>query len=406
MLIIPDIHINSRYCTRTLIELSQKVALHQSESNIILLWDMVYMFAYDREALGWLLQLFYQWVLEWKNVYILAWNHDWIWQIFVYQQAVDTLTLLQWHDRIHFITKPELHVIEWKEIVFVPYMIHPELLSAYQQCNSIYDQLVSHTDWKVQISWLINNYISTLDSHKEYTVIHHYYRWNLNMPGLKATFDEKDCAIDSQWIYQRTNWHWISWHIHRVWSLPHVWCLWATWSTTPWEANALHAVWKRNPDQPDVSKVIKAYPLAIHDHYSIQLSEFNNNIEQISTILSEHIQSQTLANRKDSSHQLQIIDFAIDMQHSTLEIISTEQSVNIDQSIKDQFERVAISRQQQVEKVQLENINEQDLQQSSASRQDILIKYLMQKYPDSYDNYIQLMRKLSIVWFDGSSSNE
>jgi hypothetical protein len=35
-----------------------------------------------------------------------------------------------------------------------------------------------------------------------------------------------------------------------------------------------------------------------------------------------------------------------------------------------------------------------------------LIKYLMQKYPDSYDNYIQLMRKLSIVWFDGSSSNE
>jgi hypothetical protein len=87
----------------------------------------------------------------------------------------------------------------------------------------------------------------------------------------------------------------------------------------------------------------------------------------------------------------------IDMQHSTLEIISSEQSINIDQSIKDQFERVAISRQQQVEKVQLENINEQDLQQSSASRQDILIKYLMQKYPDSYDNYIQLMRKLSIV---------
>ena len=140
-----------------------------------------------------------------------------------------------------------------------------------------------------------------------------------------------------------------------------------------------------------------AYPLAIHDHYSIALSDFTNDITQISSVIKKQIIDQTNINRKDQSHQLIIDNFEVDTQHSTLEIVSTEQTVNIDPAIKDQFERIAISWQQQVEKVQLEGINELELQESTTSRQDILIKYLMQKYPDSYTNYIQLMKKLSIV---------
>ena len=95
----------------------------------------MYMFSYDRQALSDLLDLFIGQRQIGKNVYILAGNHDWLGQHFIYHEGkklADILNNIVLHhkdtsihpdgtkhaaiydtdNKIHFITEPETHTIE------------------------------------------------------------------------------------------------------------------------------------------------------------------------------------------------------------------------------------------------------------------------------------------------------
>lgn len=86
MLLIGDIHITSKYTDAIIDTITRFVDQHETEKNIIFLGDYMYMFSYDRTALASLFDLFLQLRKNGKNVYVLAGNHDWIGQQFVYAE--------------------------------------------------------------------------------------------------------------------------------------------------------------------------------------------------------------------------------------------------------------------------------------------------------------------------------
>jgi DNA repair exonuclease SbcCD nuclease subunit len=76
--------------------------------------DYMYMFSYDRQALGDLFDFFLELRRDGKNVYILAGNHDWLNQHFVYHEGKKVADILndQAPNKLYFITEPETHTIE------------------------------------------------------------------------------------------------------------------------------------------------------------------------------------------------------------------------------------------------------------------------------------------------------
>lgn len=61
--------------------------------------DFVYHFSYDRGALLELFQLFLDLYREGRNVYIVAGNHDWLGNSFVFEEGKKVFDLLQKGDQ-------------------------------------------------------------------------------------------------------------------------------------------------------------------------------------------------------------------------------------------------------------------------------------------------------------------
>lgn len=94
MLLIGDIHIQAKYGDKIVQSVRDFVADHPKENNIVFVGDYVYHFSYHRKSLLKLFGLFVELYQQGKNVYVLAGNHDWLGEHFVYaegQYAIDAL---------------------------------------------------------------------------------------------------------------------------------------------------------------------------------------------------------------------------------------------------------------------------------------------------------------------------
>jgi len=138
MLLIWDIHINTRYQDKILGGLRDIFSTYPEEKTIVFFWDYVYHFAYDRNALLQLYKLFLELFEQGKNVYILAGNHDRLGSSFVFEEAQKAFDIIQnaefikqnleW-GKIQFITKPTIANIEGEEILLLPFFL-PNLPAA------------------------------------------------------------------------------------------------------------------------------------------------------------------------------------------------------------------------------------------------------------------------------------
>jgi hypothetical protein len=144
MLLIGDIHINAKYKDKILSAVRDFINAHPEETNLIFMGDFVYHFSYDRTSLLEVYDLFLEYYLQGKNLYILAGNHDRLGNSFVFEEGKKAFQLLQAFNNsetvegisqrvsgvfqqqipeIHFITKPFLTQIEGKSICFLPHML-------------------------------------------------------------------------------------------------------------------------------------------------------------------------------------------------------------------------------------------------------------------------------------------
>ena len=134
MLLIWDIHITSRYKDQIIANIKDFVASNPNEKTIIFLGDFVYHFSYDRNALLALYEFFLELFTEGKEIYVLAGNHDWLGETFVFHEAQQAFSLLNqeinarkigsmWLGGLHFITEPCFKEIEWENVLFLPYYL-------------------------------------------------------------------------------------------------------------------------------------------------------------------------------------------------------------------------------------------------------------------------------------------
>ena len=95
MLLIWDIHMTSKVKDQLIEMIRSFVQSQPEEKNLIFLGDFVYHFSYDRSALLALFELFLEFYGQGKNLYILAGNHDWLGNSFVFEEGKQVFDLLQ-----------------------------------------------------------------------------------------------------------------------------------------------------------------------------------------------------------------------------------------------------------------------------------------------------------------------
>jgi uncharacterized protein YggL (DUF469 family) len=445
MLLIWDLHINSRVKDRVVDTIRKYVLDNPDEKNIIFLGDYVYHFSYDRSALLYLYTLFLELFSQWKNVYILAWNHDWIGNTFVFEEAKRTYEMItnnfvsndKWW-KIEFITKPKLENIEWEDVLFLPYFLEiDELLSSWAKSKDIKLYSSTGSEWQIsEIETTIktlsesskkNEFISAkvnqilLDYIKKYsklTVIHHYYIEWVNFPWQRWRFYFNDIAI-SKLFCDLENIKMISGHLHQWFVYKNYLCTGSVWNTSPLEVNHIKMLfkysnniakwnmifvnpyflidkmssWEESKDiNLDSSTDSEWQKLQIDekfvDDFVLDTIEQNKKNYDWSDIWDVEFDEKVVLNKKDISVSIKVEDMDYDKIYDY-----------IDQELYKKLKDVKLKKNLVVtkdlfEKMDLEGKN---LTQWFSDWKNLLKDYLKNKYPDENEKYLDFLKKEKIL---------
>ncbi len=283
MLVFWDIHINHRYQHDIIDEITNYIAQCPDEEHLLFLWDYVYHFAYDREALLALYQLWISLFKQGKKLYILAGNHDRIGKSFVYQEAQRAFEIISdfWgNGAIHFITEPLQKQIEGQDMLFFPFSLE------YTTTNLLQDQWKKRTPIEQNIieeitqlknkkhkNFQISAEVNTLLLEKinayqgdDLLVVHHHYIDGVKFPWEKAQFSFKNIALSKQFL-QMPQCRFLSGHLHQNFVYQNYLCVGSIRNTSSLETNQIKGAYRYTDKQRYFS------PLWINPNFSYLLQK-------------------------------------------------------------------------------------------------------------------------------------
>jgi len=447
MLLVGDLHINSRVKDRIVDIIRKYVLDHSDERNIIFLWDYVYHFSYDRVALLSLYTLFLELFSQWKNVYILAWNHDWIGNTFVFEEAKRTYEMISnnfvWENKwwkIEFITKPKVENIEWEDVLFLPYFLEiGESLEITSQArndwiNESFSVEIGKTIKTLFESKKKNEIISAkvnqmlLDYVQKYsklTVIHHYYIEWINFPWQRGRFYFNDIAI-SKLFCELPNIKMISGHLHQWFVYKNYLCTGSLRNTSPLEVNHIKMLFKYSDNSAKWSMVfvnpyllidqmsswvkskptwsaggdINLYPSMFSDWQNSKINE---------EFVAEFVLS-TIEQNKNNYKWSDVWDVDFDLEYKIEnKDISVSMKVEdmdydkiydyIDQDLYKRLKDVKLKKNLVVTKDLFEkmDIEWKNLTQWFSDWKNLLKDYLKNKYPNENQKYLDFLKKERII---------
>ena len=290
MLLIGDLHITSKYKEKIITELQAFVAAHPDQETIVFLGDYVYHFSYDRAALLALFAFFIQLFEAGKQVYVLAGNHDWLGDTFVFEEAQKAFLLFDKYSTtttglLKFVTEPTIETIEGQRVLLFPFTIKATPIDA-----------ISATPWLQTISYLaqsqnkneqksreINALLASyLEEDPTLLVIHHYYFHGTVFPGQKSKFSYKDIAL-SEKLLMLPQPKFISGHLHQSFSSHNYLCTGSVWSTSSLEVNQQKYLFKYDLQ----TQALEATPISINPYIQLEGNQQYDAItikNQIATI--------------------------------------------------------------------------------------------------------------------------
>lgn len=414
MLLIWDIHINTRYQDKILTGLRDIFSQYPNEKNIIFFWDYVYHFAYDRNALLQLYGLFLDLFAQGKNVYILAGNHDRLGNSFVFEEAQkafetiinDRLEIINWIGKIQFITKPTNENIEGEDILLLPFFLPNEVEeNTYTPKN---ERLQSITEFSKmleksphkheQFSWYINKYIAEqVDKHPWITIFHHYYINGTPFPGQKSRFSYKDIALNEQFL-DMPDIKLISGHLHQPFTHNNYLCLGSVWSTSSLESNQNKYIFHYDT----TNKKVTALPLMINPQIMIRTKE---SLDE-AALLTE-LQKINEANKWYFSSPARNIQFKEDLQPNLKNISLTLNVEHIDYDKMDELitpdlrtacKDIRLKKDTENMDALLKTfkVSSDDLNGFS-DRKNILQEYMQKKFGSDYPKYEKVLKELKLL---------
>lgn len=425
MLLIPDIHINTQYRDQIIQQLSDIATTHPDEDHIVLLWDYVYMFSYDRDALLALYKLLIWRYHAGKTIYVLAWNHDWHGQNFVYEEArqardiinqpslekgvADKIKNSAW--AIHFITSPTVFNIDGESVLMMPYMIDrlisplvkwesegitskltnrkPENPNAHHPLRTA---LTDSSNKYEQASWRLNLTLEYYtQTHKIDTIIHHYYTADTQFPWLRTQFSYRDVALDPSWC---NAWYdIISWHIHHPLMYGRYLCCGSLWTTAANETNQNKYYRIKHWSQ------IHGYQIHINPHLTLDYAWSAVDEAQINAHYDQLIQQYTDA-ISSNHYDITLHHISLPQHLTTLSIVTEQQhdmSQLVDSSLIDLVKSAKPKYKTSINHDHNLSIDTESLQTSVIQRKDTLMQYIESKYQDQSGVYRDLLEELQII---------
>ena len=417
MLLIGDIHINTRYQDKILTELRSIFSAYPNEKNILFFWDYVYHFAYDRNALLNLYKLFLELFDEEKNVYILSGNHDRLGSSFVFEEGQKAFNILSKyenmeggkHGKIRFITKPIIENIENKDILFLPFFLPDEkeenetqvYIPTNERLKSINDfstLLEASTNKNESFSWYINKVLAKeIDRNPNLSIFHHYYINGTAFPGQKWRFNYKDIALNEQFL-DIPSIKMISGHLHQPFTHNNYLCLWSVWSTSSLETNQNKYVFHYDT----TSEKITALPLMINPQVTIKSEEAVSKAMLLSEL---KIINET--NKEYFSSSARDIQFKEDKEPNLINISLTLKVEHIDYDKIDELIEpdLRTSCKDIRLKKDMENLDNllntfkvsSDDLNGFADRKNILQLYMQKKFGNDYPKYEKTLKELKLL---------
>lgn len=404
MLRIGDIHIKSDVAKDILEELWTYIWAHKHEQHIVFFGDYVYHFQYDRKVLLALFHFFLSLYTEWKHVYILAGNHDWIHNHFVYEEGQYALAVSgqdTWS--IQFITKPTLLTIEWQDCLFYPYTPFLESLSM----EWFEELLQSDHQWE-QLSWKANaDLLYRIQQRRKnkaslpLCVFHHRYVAKTIFPWQKTSFNYKNHALSPAFASMEDV-VLVSWHIHH----PFVWkkyiCLGSVRSVSPLEINQHKFLYTRDVKQ----QKLFATPIEINPYMRLAATDHVYISQEV--LLSERKKQYEASCLYLSSGDIQVIcaslpkdppwkKITLSLEHDTLWYDELETYVEKETSAV--LQKIVIKRDKKSYQIDKDEIDTASatLDTSIANWKELLELYITKKRKDDADDYLHVLRELEII---------
>ena len=402
MLLVWDIHLSAKIKDKVLNQIRSFIESRPEEKNIVFLWDYVYHFSYDRKALLELFQLFLELYEQWKTLYILSWNHDWLWENFVFEEWKKVFDLLQWWTwTIHFITKPRLTEIESEKILFMPFCLdlHESEYDVYDSWKDSFTTVLQESKDKNEVfSWKLNQLVNWfIKKEWKLTIIHHYYTNKTKFPWYRSQFSYKDIAL-SETLFDNSDITLISWHLHAPFVYKNYLCVWSVWPTSSLESNQLKWLFKYSKWE---FSFYSSQPL----HYIETENIWATNEETIVSIYNQY--TQKLKTILESSNNIILKDFNI----APLNIKDVSLTLKVknldfdkidevlDPALREKITDFRLKKDIQQVNDLLEKLWKPDEEklQTFWWWQELLKEYIKRKFPEEYNDYEKILRDLKVI---------
>lgn len=404
MLFIWDLHIKTDKKSEIFSKLKEIID-NSDKENIIFLWDYIYHFNYNPKVIEEFFDILLEYSKNWKKIYILAWNHDYIKGHFIFAEAEKIAKL--WNFNIHIISQAEIKTINNKKILFFPFYTRIANEEEFIQTDKVIKKLTNHKykdlivkmfftayqNWKqdekwLKISWTINlDLINFLIKNEDIDmIIHHFYTVNTSFPGQFAKFSYKNISLDDK-IFE-LNLEIFSWHLHKSFKHKNYTCIWSFWNTTPLEEND--------------TKIVLSYPdkfqqVIINPYISFELKD-EKEIDKNDIIKKWGEIEKEAENLLWSS----LIKDKFDIKKINL-IIKSQKFLDINEIInKNTLDKINSITYRQISKQKLWNIlnnleiDHEKLWYSFDSWKQLANNYISQKYPEKKEEYFKILEKLDL----------
>lgn len=403
MLLFGDIHCTSAIIDDLIEWMDTHIKNHPEEKSLVFLWDYVYHFSYDRKALIKLFWFFVKRAKEWKDVYVLAWNHDWISNHFVFSEWE---LLLEAFERgvgwwiLKFITSAEILHIEGQDILFFPYT---KIGKQEGVDTTVWDFLIASDNANEQRSWYANAFLSSLiekrkNAHpwKKLVVMHHRYTNKTSFPWQFAQFSYRSPAL-SEFFMDDWNISLISGHLHQPFAYKNYLCCWSLWSTSPLETNQLKYFFVMHKDLSVTAKEYHHNPYISFDFSWEQLENtaVMNAIQSVRNESQKHLEA--------GEYTLRFEETSVDLWKTTLYVLNETVTTNdlhafCNEELLQTVRDIKVKTKRRAMGELLEQLQDASLSldESISDRKTLLKRFLISRYGEEdallYEELLQWLK--------------
>ncbi len=405
MLFIWDLHLKTDKKEEIFSKLTD--ILDNTESkDIVFLWDYIYHSAYNPKILWDFFDLCLDYSKNWKNIYILAGNHDYVKWHFVFAEAEKLTNITD--GPLHIISQPQIQIIYNKKVLFFPFYTRiaeeEEFIQIDKKIKSLKNHkqkdlllnlfVVAYQNWKedeknLKISWTINlDLVKFILENEDIDIfVHHFYTVNTAFPWQFAKFSFKNIALSDQ-IF-KADFQIISGHLHKSFRHKNYTCVGSFWNTSPLEENDTKVVFTY-PDKFQQVVINPYISFEIKDNKQIETTELKNKWEDVEAEAEELLNTKILKDKFD----LKKVEL----------VLKSKDFVNVEEIVSPELlNKIKNVKYRQITGKTIWNIineleiNHEKLGYSFESWKQLSKDFIEKKYPEKKSEYFKILEDLDLM---------